>query len=403
VSRLFASAALRKRERSFGWIALLGVWTFVGLLGGTQRYLQGNELESGASYAWWRAVESNLVLAYLWAVLTPLTMRIARRFSIDRTPVLRLIPIHLLAAAGIALLHTALSNVIYKLALAPDVTWSALIENFARSAVITGPTRVATYLEIVGVTWSLDYYRTYQEREIRNSNLQTQLAEARLEALKLQLQPAFVFDTLNAVLPLIYRDPPAAARTVVQLGGLLRLSLKNGATGLVTLKEELAFLELYLQIERTRLQDRLSVSFSIEPEALSAAVPNLLLQPLVEGAIAQGVSAHAGSGTIEVRAFRREKMLVLEVSETGTQRRTGLGPFHGEDSGLPRTLRRLEHLYPGEHRCERSRLWAEGPGAGHKVTVAIPFASLPEKEKRPAREGPGSPSNALTVGETVTG
>lgn len=363
-----------------GWVTLLGVWTFVGLLRGTQRYFHGSELEPDFSYAWWSAVQNNLVLAYLWAALTPLSMRIARRFSLERTPMLRLVPIHLLAAAGVALLHALLSHVLYKLALAPHVTWGEFFDNFARSAVIAGPTRVATYVEIVGVTWGLDFYRTYREREIEASNLQRQLAEARLDALKLQLHPAFVFNALNTLLSLIYREPRAAARTVVQLGDLLRLSLKSGAARLVTLKEELTFLDLYLRIERTRLKDRLSVSFSIEPETLSASVPNLILQPLVEAAIAQGVSSHAGTGSIEVRALRQERMLVLEVLEKATEPQTDPGILSAEGPALDRTRRRLEHLYAENHRLERSRVWADGVGIGQKVTVAIPFSPLREKE-----------------------
>jgi len=384
-----------------GWGVLLGVWTFVGLLRGTQRYFHGNELTPDLSYAWWSAVQNNLVLAYLWAAFTPLSMRAARRFSIGRTPWLRLVPIHLLAAAGVALLHTVLSNVLYKLALAPEVTWEEFFQNFARSAAITGPTRVATYLVIVGVTWGLDSYRTYREREIEASNLQTQLAEARLDALKLQLHPAFVFNALNTVLSLIYKDPRAAARTVVQLGDLLRLSLKGGAARLVTLKEELAFLEIYLKIERTRLQDRLSVSFSIEPEALSAAVPNLILQPLVETAIAQSVASHTGSGSVEVRAIRRERTLVLEVLEKGTAAQTDPGMLPAEGTALDRTRRRLEHLYPEDHRLERSRVWADGVGVGQKVTLAIPFAPLREKvlgREEPAGL-PGMPPAAEGVRE----
>jgi len=393
VSKSRPSPGPRKPTWTTQWAILLGIWTFVGLLRATERYLRGSQLEPDPYYTWWSAVGNNLALAYLWAALTPLVMRVARRFSFERTPLVRLVPVHLLAAAGVALLYTVLANILYKLVLAPDVTWDEFFRNFTRSAVIAGPTRLGTYLEIVGVTWGLDSYRRYRQREIEASRLQTQLAGARLDALKLQLHPAFVFNALNTILPLIYKDPLAAARTVVQLGDLLRLSLKGGAARLVTLKEELAFLKLYLRIERTRLQDRLSVSFSIEPETLAAAVPNLILQPLVETAIAQGVSAHMGPGSIEVRAIRREATLVLEVTEKGKGDETDPGNSHADWPALVRTQRRLEHLYPGGHRFERSRVFREGTGVGEKVTLAIPFEPLrkegkaQERDEAPVRPG----------------
>lgn len=397
VSKNPPSPGPRKLEWTTQWAVLLGIWTFVGLLRATERYLRGSQLEPDPSYAWWSSVGNNLALAYLWAALTPLVMRVARRFSFERTPLVRLVPVHLLAAAGVVLLYTALANVLYKLVLAPGVTWDELFRSFTRSAVIGGPTRLGTYLEIVGVTWGLDSYRRYRQREIEASRLQTQLAGARLDALKLQLHPAFVFNALNTILPLIYRDPRAAARTVVQLGDLLRLSLKGGAARLVTLKEELAFLKLYLRIERTRLQDRLSVSFTIEPETLAAAVPNLILQPLVETAIAQGVSAHMGPGSIEVRAIRREAMLVLEVTEKGTGGETDPGTSPADWPALVRTQRRLEHLYPGGHRFERSRVFMEGTVIGERVTLAVPFEPLRKEEKAEERdEAPVRPGTLPT-------
>lgn len=382
------------------WTVLFGIWTFVGLLRATQRYLRGGDLEPDPSYAWWSAVWNNLALAYLWAALTPLVMRAARRFSFERTPLAELVPLHLLLAAGVALLHAFLANVLYKLTLAADVTWDEFFQNFVRSAIITGPTRLATYFEIVGVTWGLDSYRTYRQREIEASHLQAQLAGARLDALKLQLHPGFVFNTLNTILPLIYKDPRAAARTVVQLGDLLRLSLKGGAARLVTLKEELAFLKLYLRIESTRLQERLSLSFAIEPETLRAAVPNLILQPLAETAIAQGVSAHTGSGSIEVRAMRREATLVLEVLEKGSGTETE--PDSPEAPALTRTRRRLEHLYPGRHSFERSRVFLEGAGVGYKISLAIPFE--PMRRDRPGdREEAFGGADRIPAGNEVKG
>lgn len=377
-------ATRRAARRRALWI--LGIWTFVGLLRATQRYLRGRQLELYDSWAWRYTLEANLMLAYLWAAATPLVMRLARRFPIGGTPLRVLVPVHLLAGAAVSFLHALVTNVLYKLLLAPEVSWSAFLENFLRAALLTGPSRFSTYLVIVGVTWGIDSYRTEREKAIRASALQAELAEARLDALKLQLHPAFVFNALNTLLPLIYRDPAAAARTVVQLGDLLRLSLKNEATKLVALHEELELLELYLQIERTRLQDRLTLRFRIQPEALTASVPNLILQPLAEAAIAQGVSARPGLGRIEIRARREADELIVEVHDEGPQvpESPAFEPDRAETDGFLRTRRRLEHLYPNRH-----RLQARARRHGWEVTLAIPFstAAAPSKPRRAAKAG----------------
>ena len=362
----------------WGWILL--AWTFVGTLRATQRYLRGGELQPDASYAWWSALGNNLFLAYLWAALTPVVMRIARRWAPGRTRLIRLVPVHLLLGVAVALLHTVLSHLLYKLLLAPEVTWAEFARNFASSALMTGPTRISTYLEIVGITWGLDYYRGYRERELRASILQTQVAEARIEALKLQLRPAFVFNALNTILPLIYRNAQAAARTVVQLGDLLRLSLKSGARQLVPLQEELHFLELYLQIEKTRLADRLSVTFEIEPQASSAGVPNLILQPIVENAVSRASGA-SGGGHIRVSARRAWDSLRLEVSDDATLAPADPAVRVAMESNLAKTRSRLDHLYQEAYRCEVLPV----PEGGQQVVLSLPYSPAPVSDRAAPR------------------
>ncbi len=144
---------------------------------------------------------------------------------------------------------------------------------FLATLAFGGAARLATFFGLVGVTWGIDDYRTYREKALEASEIERELVQTQLEALKLRLHPPFLFNALAAILPLIRTDPRAAARTVVQLGDILRLALHNDATGLVPLKTELEYIRLYLQIEQTRLRDRLEVSFAIDPGALQAAVP----------------------------------------------------------------------------------------------------------------------------------
>ena len=205
------------------------------------------------------------------------------------------------------------------------------------------------------MTWGIDDYRTYREKELQASELERELVQTQLEALKLRLHPPFLFNTLATILPLIRTEPRAAARTVVQLGDILRLALHNDATGLVPLKTELEYIRLYLQIEQTRLQDRLEVRFAIAPEALDAAVPNLILLPLAESAIANGISVRPGRASIEIRAWPDDTGLHLEVHESALDTEEAPAAVPIDDSFVRKTKLRLELLYPGAHRARDLR------------------------------------------------
>jgi two-component system, LytTR family, sensor kinase len=364
-----------RRSRRERWVAaawIVGVWIFVALLQATQRYLRGREFEPSA-WSFGSALGDNLFVAALWAAATPLVMRIARRYPFPGRSVPVLLAVHIPASAAVALLHTFVSHVVYKVTFAPGVSWNDLLANWLQSAVVTGPTRIATYLQIVGVTWGLDDYRAWREGEIRASHLQAQLARERLEALKLQLHPAFLFQTLALLRSTIRRDPRAAARTIVDLGELLRLSLKNGGQRLVRLAEELRYADLYLRIESTRLERELGLRLLVPREILDASVPSLVLQPLVEAAVA---AAHPAPVRVEVSASRDGERVTLRVRADPGGGVAGARPMTpvpaiagGSGDAIARAGRRLDLEYPGDHRLEWSSLACE-------VVVEIPFAPL---------------------------
>jgi LytS/YehU family sensor histidine kinase len=195
-----------------------------------------------------------------------------------------------------------------------------------------------------------------------------------------QLHPHFLFNTLNSILPLVFRDRDAAARTVVRLGDLLRLSLQNEASDLIPLRKELEVLQVYLEIQETRFQDRLTVRLDVEREAEEALVPNLILQPLVENAIKHGIAARPGAGRVEVLARRDGARLLLRVRDDGP------GPSEVPPRGNPRreggvglrnTRDRLELLYANDHDFTFER----APGKGCEVTRA-PFDVSPLVSRR---------------------
>jgi len=217
------------------------------------------------------------------------------------------------------------------------------------------------------------YYQSYRERERQTAALQRELVEARLQALRMQLNPHFLFNTLHAVSSLIHDDPEAADRVVARLSELLRLSLDQSKPQEVCLNEELSFLDRYLEIELTRFADRLHVEKRIQPEALEALVPYLILQPLVENAIRHGIEPREDPGHLAISARRNNGRLELRVADNGA----GLGGSGAaqpkEGIGLSNTRSRLRHLYGEDFRFELT----EGGNGGLEALIEIPYHLKP--------------------------
>ena len=352
-------------------LEILLVWTGVGLFIAAQRFLRGPSLQPRLALPWAESLAASLVTAYLWAILTPAVMRIARRLRPRRATAWRRVPLLLLAGIAAALMHLLATNVFWH-AVDPSAAGDFAAMFFATLA-FGGAARLGAYCGIVGVTWGIDDYRTYREREIQASELERELSQTQLEALKLRLHPPFLFNTLSTILPLIHSEPRAAARTVVQLGDILRLALHNDATGLVPLKTELEYIRLYLQIEQTRLQDRLEVEYAIDPLALDAAVPNLILLPLIESAIANGVSVRPGRARVSIRARAGQDTLLLEVGEGAAEPAEMFAPSAPiDDSFVRKTKLRLELLYPERHEVGIS----DRLDKGHDVRITLPLSEI---------------------------
>ena len=173
------------------------------------------------------------------------------------------------------------------------------------------------YWGVVVIEHALDYYRKLQERELRASQLEAQLAQSQLQLLKMQLHPHFLFNTLNAISALIRESPDEADEMVSRLGNLLRMTLETAGLQEVPFKKELEFLKHYLDIEQTRFQDRLKVEMAIEPETLDGLVPSMILQPLVENSVRHGVAPRPEGGCIKIKAWRDNSLLRLEVEDDG--------------------------------------------------------------------------------------
>ena len=348
------------------------VWTGIAFFIATQRYLRGPSLQPRLALPWAQSFAASLVTAYIWALLTPSAMLAARRWRPRRGAAVRNGLLLAAAGAAAALAHLVLTNLFWRVA--DPAGGPDFLSTFLATLSFGGAARLATFFGIAGVTWGLDDFHTYREKELQASELERELVSTQLEALKLRLHPPFLFNTLATILPLIRTEPRAAARTVVQLGDILRLALHNDATGLVPLKTELDYIRLYLQIEQTRLRDRLEVVFAIEPEALDAAVPNLVLLPLCESAIANGASVRPGRARVEIRARIEDAQVRIDVREAPGD--PAVAPASGsiDDSFVRKTTLRLELLYPGRHALVLSDMLEKG----HEVSLTLPYSPVSE-------------------------
>jgi two-component system LytT family sensor kinase len=359
-------------RRWIRWLLIFGCWTLLGLFSATRMAL--NYAYGGYPVRWQPVLTFALTDWYVWALLSPMIVWLARRFAIEpragnegflHSWWRRGLLVHLPAAILFPLLKLIIEYRARQL-LYPDPRRTFQILQF-HSALIT-------YLAILGVIYAFAYYRKYREHELKSSRLETQLAQAQLAALKMQLHPHFLFNTLHAISALMHKDVEAADRMITRLSDLLRLALENAGVQEVPLRQELDFLERYLEIEQIRFRDRLKVQMEIEPETLDAQVPNLILQPLVENAIRHGIAPRAAPGLIEIRAARRNRQLELEVRDDGPGLPASAPHALKEGVGLANTRARLQQLYGAEYRFALDNAAAGGLVA----SLALPFRAADE-------------------------
>jgi two-component system, LytTR family, sensor kinase len=335
-------------------------WTAFGLFNANQTYIaatgRGSPISAG------RALSLGMTDAFLWALATVAIFWLARRFPLTRGRILPHAAVHLIA--GITL---SLARVGVMVALSQ---WTELYRPIEFTTLFYRQFHayILLYVLLLGIAWAVYYHARFREREQAAEQLAAGLAEARFQALKMQLHPHFLFNTLNAISALIPQEAQPARRMVARLGDLLRTALEQEATQEVSLRDELEFLEPYLEIEQTRLGDRLSVEFQVEPEALDACVPHLVLQPLVENAIRHGVAPRSGPGVVIIAAAVEGDSLVLHVRNTGGEARERF-PREPGGRGLANVRSRLEHLYGTDQQL------TAGPARpdGWVTTIRIPF------------------------------
>jgi two-component system, LytTR family, sensor kinase len=306
---------------------------------------------------------------YVPAALTGPIFRLTHRFPMESARRGLALALYALGGVAFSLVHLVCTMIVV-VSLWPRAPYP-LATRVQRIYLTNLDWALMTYSAIVGLSYALAYYRESQARALRAAQLETSLAEARFRTLEAELHPHFLFNTLHAISTLIHTRPDAADRMITRLSDLLRMTFSRSGGALVPLQEELEFLQKYLEIEQTRFQDRLTVGYEIDPDTLDAAVPRLILQPLVENAIKHGVAPHSRAGTIRIAARRDCEVLRLEVRDSGAGL-SGVRAKLRSGIGLSNTRARLECFYG-----DAQRLAFSDAGDGFTVELSFPFQQAP--------------------------
>jgi two-component system, LytTR family, sensor kinase len=358
------------KHRWLYWLWLVALCLLLGLVDALRSY--GSAYNNGIyNLAWRAALRWDLSGWLIWAPLIPLVLRIANRLPINRENW----PGRLLfyAALGLllSLLRTVFPILVYLVFVANLASFKHLLARKPYFLLTDFLFALVFYSCVLAFGQARNYYRRYREEELHNSQLEAQLARAELRALKMQLHPHFLFNTLHSISSLQLEDVAAAQKMTARLGDFLRLTLENAGVQEVPLRRELEFLKCYLEIEQVRFGRRLTTAIEVEPEALETLVPNLLLQPLVENAIRHGIAPRPAPGYISVSAKRERDRLKVIISDNGC----GLPPQGAslvkEGLGLQNTRARLQQLYGADFGFALENAAA----GGLVVTLNLPLAT----------------------------
>lgn len=381
------------------WGISFCVWFFVSLAGTFTIWRLYLSTEAPMKFTTTLWLELSQVLTY--TPLTPFVYALAIRYPVSRRNWKTRAPMYLVLGVLFSLVHVGLRGLTpYAIWDGKAHDWSSGVWDAHRHAIsikwlplwklflnyvvddVTG-----TFFPIVLVAYAISYYQKFQDRELRATQLESQLSKAHLQSLKSQLQPHFLFNTMHSISALMLTDVQAADRMITRLADLLRMNLEFAGTQITTFNRELEFVNCYLEIERIRFEERLSVVFEVAPETLDAQVPLLLLQPVVDNAVKHGISRMTSGGEIQISSQRHHNDLKLEIKDNGP----GFLPANSERGcgvGLKVTRQRLETLYGANQSVEISC----PPEGGVSVTITIPFRAV-----RPEGEGHASLTSEALV------
>jgi two-component system LytT family sensor kinase len=346
------------------YLIIFACWTIVSIFFAAHLTI-GSAAVGSRPESFWRALAVFMTCAYTWFLFTPLIVRLSQRFRLATPNVVASTAVHVLASLLFALASFTIFILVTPYTVDAKLASRPFLQSMKMLLAYDLHLDLLRYWAVVAIEHTISYHHQAREREVAASQLRAELAEARLEVLKRQLQPHFLFNTLNSISVLMFENVTLANRMLLRLSELLRAGLTTDSPHEVSLEHELSFLERYLDIERMRFGDRLTIDLDVDPSILGARVPNLLLQPLVENAIRYGVAAVDRPSTVAIHAQRSGTELRLQVRDDGP----GLSRNHKRGVGLSNTEARLRQLYGNDQRME---LTAPDDG-GVLVSIAIPY------------------------------
>lgn len=353
------------------------VWTFLALLTASRNYLTYQQLKLDVP------VRITLLSAftdyYLWALASILIFKLCRRYPIEVPRIFQNLVIHFVSSVVFMFLIALISIPIFAL-VSGDAEVTASLTNLPElsQSIVFRPSNLyqgfITYWATVAVAHAVAYYRKSHEKELRLQTIAAQLAEAKLSALKMQIHPHFLFNTLNSISALLHRDIDKAEQMISYLADFLRMTLASSDSNETALKNEIRFLETYLKIEKIRFSDRLKVKFDIAPETLSATVPTLITQPLVENAIKHGFGDKSDECVLEISTSKIAQDLEITIKDNGRGISKNSAEIIGNGGvGLKNANLRLKEFYKNDFEFEVKN--GNGHG-GTIVSIKTPFVNF---------------------------
>jgi two-component system LytT family sensor kinase len=348
------------------WLLVFAVWTFLAAFSSSQSVVYLTQ--RGQPIAWSDMLTARFADWYTCALFTPLFFWMGRRYPIDRKSWRLMLPLTLaVTSICVVLKYSILVPIEHFIGLnLASSIGSELSRNFA--------TESMAFWAVIGIVHALEFNRRYQEREVAAADLRARLSEAQLEALRSQIHPHFLFNTLHSISTLMHRDVNAADSMLTRLSDLLRLTMQHRGHEEIPLSAELGLVSKYIDIIRVRFGDRLTVTHAIQPEALNALVPQFILQPLIENAFDHGIAVTSGAGTIEIAALAIDGKLEISITNSCANPIAPTPRPQKHGMGLVNTRRRLEQMYGPAQSISLERT----EGGGTRVVVAIPLHAASE-------------------------
>lgn len=348
---IFSKTSRKPSFFHWGWI--LVVWTTIAFISASMLFIK---LDAGESApGWWSLFAIKLVIWLFWGFLTPFIFRTGKKFRVDRKNKFLGLLYHIPASIFLVALNIMLYALIVVVINEPywSVDTDALLMTFAALLINQFEWYFIIYWAIILIGYAFEYYQQVQQSEMEAIKLESKLVRAQLQALKMQLHPHFLFNTLNTIAAQVRFDEKKAAITMIAgLSDLLRRALQQREKQFLPLSEEVSFIRQYLEIEKTRFKHQLNLVINIDPDTKEIEVPGFLLQPIVENAIYHGLTKKLGATQLRIKSNLTKEGLHITVYNEGPPLPDGFVPGQSSGIGLSSTVDRLQQLYGENHKFE---------------------------------------------------